>query len=382
MKSNDQTQPQGLLYYFHLLLKWRRFIAINFIVVVLVTYGITLLLPKWYMSESVVLPPRDKGAGTLMGMGNIARMVGMGGPAGLLGHQELYSYMSILKSRSLQETIVNEFDLFDVYKIDDNSMEDALEALRGNVDFMIDEEGALVINVYDRDPQRAADMTNRFVELLHDRNTELGVSEARARRQFVERRLEQNKVDLAELEQKVQDFQTEHGFIILPEQMEAGTHTLANLYAIRAVKELEMEIYRETFGVENPLYRKSVTEYDVINRKMAGVPEQTVTSMRIFRELLIQEKIFELLTPILEEARLEELRDTPTVLVLDRAAPAEKRARPKRLLITLAMGMVSLLFCVGYVVSSERMKEIQNSNPEQYKIIEEIRQMLRNPFKG
>lgn len=381
MMSNEREQTKGLLYYTHILLTWRRFIVVNFIAVVLVTYGITLLMPKWYMSESVVLPPRDKGPGTLTGMGNIARMVGMGGPAGLMGHQELYSYMSILKSRSLQETIVNEFNLFDVYRIDNNSMEDALAELRANADFNIDEEGSLVIHVYDRDPQRAADMTNRFVELLHDRHIDLSVAEARARRQFVERRLEQNKTDLAELEMKVHDFQTRHGFIVIPDQMESGMQALAGLYAMQAVKELESEVYRETFGVENPLYRKAMTELSAINRRLADVPEQTVESIRIFRELLIQQKIFEFLTPILEEARLEELRDTPTVLVLDRAVPAEEKSRPKRLLITLAMAFISLIFSIGYVVSSDFLRDVQRTNPERYRLIEEVGSILRNPFK-
>jgi len=381
MKSNDQKQPQGLLFYTHLLLKWRWFIGINFIAVVLITYGITLLLPEWYKSDSVVLPPRDKGPGSLAGLGNIAQMVGIGGPAGLLGHQELYSYMSILKSRSLQEQIIREFNLMEVYKIDDESLEDALDELRSNINFEIDEEGALVISVYDRDPQRAADMANRFVELLHVRNTELGVSEARARRQFVERRLDENKIELARLEQKVEDFQKEHGFIILPEQLDAGSSTLANLYGIQAVKELEKEVYEEIFGVDNPMYQKAVTELSVINRRMANLPEQTVTSLRIFRELLIQQKIHEFLMPILEEARLEELRDTPTVLVLDSAVPAEEKSRPKRLLITLAMGIVSLMFSIGYVISSTQIHSVRDTNPERYKLIEDIGQILRNPFK-
>lgn len=382
MKMDDNKNSKvGMLFYIHMILKWRWFIIINFLIVVLITYGITLLMPKWYFSESIVLPTRDKGVGSLMGMGSLARLVGMGGPAGLLGHQEVYSYMSILKSRSLQEQIINEFNLMDVYEIDNNSMTDALKELRRNLEIKIDEEGALVVGFYDKDPQRAADITNRFVELLHDRYIELGIYEARSRRRFLERRLDQNKVELAQLEERLHDFQSKHGLIVMPDQTDTGIAAVAEMYAMQAMKEMEVEIFRETMGADNPLFKSAQMELSVINRRLQTVPDQTVESIRLMREFLIQQKIFELLMPLLEEARLEELRDTPTVLVLDRAVPAEEKSRPKRLLITIAMGIVSLMFSIGYVVSSDRVESIIASDPEQYRTIEEIGRIIRNPFK-
>jgi tyrosine-protein kinase Etk/Wzc len=380
MSEGTQTS-KGLLDYIHLLLKWRWFIIVNFLLVVFITYGITLMLPKWYYSESVVLPPRDKGAGSLVGLGNIARMVGLGGPAGLLGNQEIFSYMSILKSRTLQETVIIEFDLFEAYKMENRSMEDALKILRSNIEFKIDEEGALVIGVYDRDPQRAANMANRFIYLLHEYNTELSVSEARARRLFVERRLEQNKSDLAAVEEKVRSFQSQHKLLILPDQADQSVRGIAELYAARVLQEIERDVAREIVGIDNPMYRRIQVELDALNRRLEGLPDQTIESLRIARDLIIQQKIFELLTPILEEARLEELRDTPTVLVLDRAVPAEQKARPKRLFITLAMGIVSLLFSTGYIISTESMSELKQNNPERYKKIHDVSEILRNPFK-
>ncbi len=378
--DDNKNSKDGMLFYIHLLLKWRWFIVINFLVVVLVTYGITLLLPKWYYSESVVLPPRDKGAGSLMGMGNIARMVGLGGPAGLLGHQELFSYMSILKSRVVQEQIINEFNLHEVYKIDDDLMEDALKEFRSNLKINIDEEGALVIGIYDKDPVRAADMTNRLVELLHDQHVELGVYEAQSRRIFLERRLDQNKVELTELEERLHEFQSNHGLIVLPDETEKGIAAVAEIYAMQAMKEMEVEVLRETMGADNPMFRRSQIELGAINRRLQNVPDQMIESIRLLRDFFIQQKIFELLMPLLEEARLEELRDTPTVLVLDYAVPAEEKSRPKRLLITIAMGIVSLMVSIGYVVSSDRVESIKASDPEKYKTIEEIGRIIRKPF--
>ncbi len=379
--SNEKQTSKGMLDYIHLLLKWRWFIAINFLLVVFITYGITLMLPKWYYSESVVLPPKDQMMGPGMGISGIARMVGLPGVTGLLGQQGVYNYVSILKSRSIQEEMIETFNLRETYKMQDDPIEDVLKEFNANVNVEVDSEGALVIGIYDKVPERAAEMANYYVSLLQKNYTELNVTEARARRQFVEKRLDQNKEELETLEERMQTFQRDHGFLVVPDQVEQGMKSIAEIYAIRTLKELELDIYKETLGPGNPLYRGAELELKAINNRLSNVPEQTIESLRIFRELLIQQKIFELLTPLLEEARLEELRDTPAVLILDQAVPAEERARPKRLFITLAMGVVCLIVSITYVISTDSLDRLKEANPDKYKKVEEIRSILKSPFR-
>ena len=380
--SNEKQSSKGMLDYIHLLLKWRWFIAINFLLVVFITYGITLMLPKWYYSQSIVLPPKDQMMGPGMGISGIARMVGLPGVTGLLGQQGVYNYVSILKSRSIQEEMIETFNLREIYEMEGDPIEDVLKEFNANVNIEVDSEGALVIGIYDKVPERAAEMSNHYVSLLQKNYTELNVTEARARRQFVEKRLNQNKEELETLEERMQTFQRDHGFLVVPDQVEQGMKSIAEIYAIRTVKELELDIYKETLGPGNPLYRSAELELRAINNRLSNVPEQTIESLRIFRELLIQQKIFELLTPLLEEARLEELRDTPAVLILDQAVPAEERARPKRLLITLAMGVVCLIVSITYVISTDSLDRLKETNPDKYKKVEEIRSILKSPFRS
>lgn len=52
----------------HVLSKWRKFILYNFIIFSLVAAAISFVLPKWYTSTAVLLPPEEKsslGAGFL-----------------------------------------------------------------------------------------------------------------------------------------------------------------------------------------------------------------------------------------------------------------------------------------------------------------------------
>ena len=68
---------------------------------------------------------------------------------------------------------------------------------------------------------------------------------------------------------------------------------------------------------------------------------------RMVRDQKILEQVFLLLTSELEEARVREMMDTPTVRILDRAIPPERHVRPKR--ATLAV-MATLLTFAGFVV--------------------------------
>ena len=56
----DETQKKpDFLDYLSVLLKWRRFIIINVLVVTLIAVMTSLLLPKWYRATASVLPPKE-----------------------------------------------------------------------------------------------------------------------------------------------------------------------------------------------------------------------------------------------------------------------------------------------------------------------------------
>ena len=85
-----------------------------------------------------------------------------------------------------------------------------------------------------------------------------------------------------------------------------------------------------------------------------------------------------------EQAKIEEQRDTPSMLILDRATPPEKASKPRRLLVTAIVFLVSIIigtvltFFVDYL---ERAK--QGALEEDREKIREIRTSLnpRNWFK-
>ena len=49
----------GLLNYLTILLRWKRFIIINFLIVLSLSIIISFILPKWYKSTASLLPPKQ-----------------------------------------------------------------------------------------------------------------------------------------------------------------------------------------------------------------------------------------------------------------------------------------------------------------------------------
>jgi uncharacterized protein involved in exopolysaccharide biosynthesis len=207
----------------------------------------------------------------------------------------------------------------------------------------------ITLEVLDRDPDRAAAMANFYVEQLNVLSIELATQEARSNREFIQRRLEEAWADLHRAEDSLRAYQEKAGVIITPEQEET-MRGIASLYAMKARKEVERAIARRTAGEDNPVARQLALEIEELNRKLVGYPEIGLQSLRLYRDVMIQQRIVEFLTPIFEQARIDEVKDIPVVVTLDRAVAPERKAKPQRALIVLVVtgvtgfGLVLLAF--------------------------------------
>jgi hypothetical protein len=119
-------------------------------------------------------------------------------------------------------------------------------------------------------------------------------------------------------------------------------------------------------GSENGNYQVPLIEVPSVGLELA----------RLTRELKIQEAIFEMLTQQYEQAKIQEAKDTPTVQVLDRAVPPEKRSRPKRKIIVLVAGFLSLFASTLYVFSREYLERLHRAGGEDYHKMRTVTQAI------
>jgi uncharacterized protein involved in exopolysaccharide biosynthesis len=108
-------------------------------------------------------------------------------------------------------------------------------------------------------------------------------------------------------------------------------------------------------------------------------PELTVQYIRLFRDVEIQYKILQFITPMYEQAKVEERRQTPSVLVLDRAFPAERKARPRTVLYTLLAFVIALMLGVAGILPREAFERMKAGRPGE---TEAILSALRSDWGG
>lgn len=79
--------------------------------------------------------------------------------------------------------------------------------------------------------------------------------------------------------------------------------------------------------------------------------------------MTIQQKILEYVIPLLEQAKVDEQKNIPATLVLDKAVPAERKSKPQRVLIvalaTFFVFVISILIAF-FMHSILKMDKEQN----------------------
>jgi uncharacterized protein involved in exopolysaccharide biosynthesis len=122
----------------------------------------------------------------------------------------------------------------------------------------------------------------------------------------------------------------------------------------------------------------------VVFAPFAKAPEIGLEYLRNYREIELQSKLLEFLLPLYEQAKIEEQRDTPSVLVLDTAVPAIKPAKPKRLIILVVVLCGSLLLGFFVALTKESLLRARaHRSPEEHAQVEMIKRELhpKNLFR-
>jgi uncharacterized protein involved in exopolysaccharide biosynthesis len=370
-QSIIQTNRSDVIAFFATIVRWRFLFIRNITIVVIIAIIYSLLIPKWYKSTVSLLPPKDQSSVNPFANSNslIRSLSSLQKIGGLGANQGTYSYLAILKSRSAMEAVVEKFDLIHVYDIADNSMEKAIKALSSNVAFEIQDEDYITITFFDTDPKRAADIANYFVDVLNGISTRVSMQEARNNREFIEKRMIQTKEVLRSAEDSLKHFQQKSGFVVSNELTASGISAIAELYGMKVKKEIEIGILERLMSIDSPELERARRELMEINKKVSLIPQVGIETIRLYREVAIQQKILEYIIPLYEQAKVDEQKQLPVILVLDKAIPAEKKAKPLRIVIVVLAAFFAFIISLVYIFIIEMYQRLMQ-NPSTRALIE------------
>jgi len=241
------------------------------------------------------------------GLGNIAGLASQFGFALGGNPGSPLFYRDLIGSRAIRDQMLlgwfadprplgDSAQLIDLLEIDGETLEERLEDGQKRLADLTAadlnrETGVIRVSVETHYPQLAADAANRYVTLLSRFNLETRRSNASERRAFIEQRLVAAEAELRDAEEELKGF-------------------------------LEQ------------------------NRSYEASPQLRFRYERLQRQVSIKHEVLITLRRQYEEARIQEVNDTPLITVIDPAVAPEKRSSPRRKLLVI------IAFVVGAAVGS------------------------------
>jgi tyrosine-protein kinase Etk/Wzc len=355
-----RSREEERVYFLDLLIvlaKHKKFIAWFVFAAVAASVSISLLLSPSFTASTRILPPQQDQSTASALLSQLNPLMNLAGTSGL-GRNTSDLFLAMLRSRTVADNLIRQFSLTRVYRLKRDT--DARTRLETLTEFNAGKEGVITISVTDRDPKRAADLANGYVEELKRLTNTLAVTEAGRRRLFFEREMENAKNDLVKADQALKLTQERTGILQLDSQAKVMLEAVATLRAQVAAKQVQVEAMRSYATPQNPDLVRAQNELaallaqlahfqsgqgetlptDLSVRKMPGAGIEYVGKLR---EVKYRETLLELMTKQYEAARIDEAKDASLVQVLDVAVPPEKRSAPQHTAIVAATTFISVL---------------------------------------
>jgi tyrosine-protein kinase Etk/Wzc len=326
-----------------------RLLVLGPLVCGLAALGISFAITPTFMAKTQFLPPQQQQSAAVSMLASLGALGGLAGAAtGIKSPAD--QYVAFMKSASVQHALIERFNLIDKYETKLKS--DARLELNSNIRIASGKDGLISVEVDDKDPKFAADLANAHVEELRELLGRLAVTEAQQRRMFFEKKLEHTKENLlkAELALKASGINSN----VLKSSPSSAVEAVARLKAGISVQEVKLGTMRNYLTENSPDFKQALSELSSLKVQLAKAEKDEPATQSAsdyvarYREFKYQETMFELFAKQFELAKVDESREGAVIQVLDIAEPPERKAKPKKAMITIiatvASGFALLLF--------------------------------------
>lgn len=328
------------------LLAFRRPILVFVTVATVVVTGVVFLLPQWFQSTATLLPPSEEDSS--FGLQTLLKGVAVPGIKLPTQATPADVFLAVLDSRRIREEIVTRFELKKIYK--KKLMEGALKEIKQHCKFKLTDAGTIDMQFEDTSPQRAQQVLAAYIDQLDHFNREVRTTKSRRTRKFVEERLADNRIELANSERALTDYQVTHKAAIITPEMSTAAETAAHIYSQRTALQVRLGIVRSYSNPGSQEEQQIVNQLDELEKQMRTLPGTGLELSRLLRDVKKYEQINLLLTAQYEQARIDEARDVVTVDVLDTPSLPERKIRPHRGLLIVAGFLFSFGVAVAYAL--------------------------------
>jgi len=380
----------------------RRILARTAGISLVLALGIAFTWPKQYESSARLMPPSNSMGGTAL----LAALAGRGGgslgtlgalASGFLGGGgNTALFIDLLRSGTVSGHLIDRFDLQHIYH--KRYRIDTAKYLAHHTKIVDDKKsGVITLTVTDTDPIRARDIAQGYLDELNRLVNTTNTSSAHQERIFIEKRLQGVQDDLQKAQERLSEFSSTHSTVDIKEQARAMVDAAARLQAQLIVEQSGLDSLRQTYGDGNIRIRSAearIAELQTQITKMGGtskalpaddgtrggedtatknndalypalrqLPRLAVPYANLYREVQVQEAVYELLTQQYELARIQEAKDVPVVSVIDAPGIPEKKSFPPRLLLALLLTITSVVLTSALMLTQYQWQQTPIVDP-------------------
>lgn len=303
--------------------------------------------------------------------------------ASLLGNDgsaKAENFVTVMQSRTFSEEIIRKFNLIPYFKLNDpdslRNMDNALKKYKSSVVSMkVDDKlGLVVINVKTKDKKLSVDIVNHYLTRLDEYNRNQKVTQGRLNREFLEARVNETRAILDSLIIVNRGFQESSKAIDLEAQARAMIDSYGAVISEKMKSDIELELARSTYGNQHPVVQELALKNQTLQKQIrelekggsgpkpeflldiGKIPQISSQYAQIKMNLEIYKNVYEFLYPQYEAARLSELKDMPTIEILDQPRMAGNRDKPKRAFICIVATILGFIFATILALALEIYK--------------------------
>jgi uncharacterized protein involved in exopolysaccharide biosynthesis len=384
-----------------LLWQHRRMLARVAAISLAVGLCVAFAIPKQYTAVTSIMPPDQSGSSAML----LAALAGRSGGIGALGslaggflgeHPTTALFIALLNSGTVSGHLIDRFDLKHVYHKRYNV--DTVKHLAHVTKITDDKKsGVITIKVEDRDPVRARDLAQAYLDELNRLVTQTSTSAARQERVFIEQRLHKVQADLERAQLELSEFSSKNSTIDIREQTRAMVDTGARVQGQLLVEQSGLQSLRQIYGDGNVRVRETEARIASLQHdldKMTGssaplmpqvadggssksapeekgelypplrqLPRLAVPYADLYRRVRVQEAVFELLSQQYEIASINEAKDTPVIKVIDPPGVPERKSFPPRLLLALLFCLLSFGAASALILLRQHWSSVDPRDP-------------------
>ncbi len=371
-----------------LIIRNRKFIIIFVAVVSVAAVIYSLVTPQIWRSTATFYVIGDQTSSLPFNIDGLSGLT-----AGLMettNSQNAINAVTAMNSRQFSEKVIRHFNLIDYYKI---TTQDSLKAMDSALRMLHTktmkigsdpETGLVTVSADTKDKKLSRDIVNYYLQQLDIYNREEKITRGKMNREFLEARVNETRAEIDSLLLALKDFQQRHNAVDIEAQTSSLIKSYSDIIATKMSTDIELELARKNYAENSPIVLELKDRSEALAKQIrqleagkeplkprylidiGSLPDLATQYAQLKMNLEIKSKIYEFLYPQYEAAKLEELKDLPTLDILDTPREAGLRVRPKRAvmcIIAFALAVVVSIIIVliknALELNKERWQEIK-----------------------